>query len=427
MQRGLLAGRVTVEGEDDARAQLLAFHIERAAQLHRAERIVGDQTAHDLGVLVAERGAACGDRGVDARQVHGHHVGVALHDHHLAFVHDLLLGQVDAVEHLVLVVELRVRRIDVFRVDLVVVIQLARAESQGAASGVADRPRHTPAEIVVHAPLALAGQTGVEHLLLREPLVGQVAHQIVPSARRVAAAEPRAIGLRKITAGEQFAGGQRFVGHQLRHKEPLGLLVRLKQARALGAFGFGRIAGLVVMQLDVVAVGEQLHRLAEIDVLLLFDVFEHVAAAAAAEAVPHAHRRAHAEARGLFVVEWAQAHIRPDAGGLQRHRGGDDLVQIGRVAYFLNVFFVNHARHGAQHIRRPHTAQRPWKRPPWPAMSTAVRAVSWPTRRSGSPPGRPPRAAARHRLRRSPNPPRTPVRARATAPARPPSARRPNR
>ena len=30
------------------------------------------------------------------------------------------------------------------------------------------------------------------------------------------------------------------------------------------------------MQLDVVAVGEQLHRLAEIDVLLLFDVFEHV-------------------------------------------------------------------------------------------------------------------------------------------------------
>ena len=34
-----------------------------------------------------------------AGQVAGHHVGVALDDHRLALLGDLLLGQVDAVEH----------------------------------------------------------------------------------------------------------------------------------------------------------------------------------------------------------------------------------------------------------------------------------------------------------------------------------------
>ncbi len=47
-----------------------------------------------------------------------------------------------------------------------------------------------------------------------------------------------------------------------------------------------RAAGVLVMQLDVVLVGKQFHRLAEVYVLLLLHELEHVTAAAAAEAMP---------------------------------------------------------------------------------------------------------------------------------------------
>ena len=48
-----------------------------------------------------------------------------------------------------------------------------------------------------------------------------------------------------------------------------------------------------------------IHSCTEVDVLGLFDVFEHVAAQTATEAVPHAERGAHVEAAGFLVVERA--------------------------------------------------------------------------------------------------------------------------
>ena len=66
-----------------------------------------------------------------------------------------------------------------------------------------------------------------------------------------------------------------------------------------------RVAVLLVVQFDMVFVGEQFHRLAEIDVLLFLHELEHVTAQAAAEAMPHAERRTHVEAAGLLVVERA--------------------------------------------------------------------------------------------------------------------------
>ena len=117
-------------------------------------------------------GAARGDRRVDAGQMHGHHIGIAFDDYRLAFLHNRRFGKVDAVQHLCFAVQLRVGRVDVFRVDRVILVQLARAEAERAAGRIADRPRHAAAEIVIDAALALAGQARVEDFLLRKPLGG---------------------------------------------------------------------------------------------------------------------------------------------------------------------------------------------------------------------------------------------------------------
>ena len=290
MQRGFLAGGVTIEREHDARAQRLVLDLQRPDQLDRTQRIVGDQAAHNLGVLGAERRAARGDGGVDAGQMHGHHVRIAFDDHHLPLLDDGGFGQIDAVKHLGFAVELRIRRVDVFGGDLVVLIQLARAEAERAAGRIADGPGHSAAEIVIDAALALTGQARVEDFLLRKPLGGQVAHKIIPTLGRVAATETFAVGLGEVAASEQLAGGQCFLGQNLGDEEALGFLAGFQQSGALGAgvLAVRAVAAVLVVQLDMVLVGEQFHGFAEVDVFGLFDVFEYVATQAAAEAVPHA-------------------------------------------------------------------------------------------------------------------------------------------
>ena len=89
-QRGLLAGGVAVEGEDHLAAELL---------------VVVQEPAQHPGVVVAEGGAAGRDRGGHAGEVAGHHVGVALDDDRLRRPGHVAAGQVDAVEHLALLVD----------------------------------------------------------------------------------------------------------------------------------------------------------------------------------------------------------------------------------------------------------------------------------------------------------------------------------
>ena len=225
----LLSRRIAIEREHDARAHLLPFDLQRADQLHRAEGIVGDETAHDLGMFGAERRAAGGDGRIYAGQVHGHHVGIAFDDHDLTFLHDRGFGHIDAVQHLILVVQLGIRRIDVFRVDRIVLIQLPRAETQRSAGGVAYRPSHAAPEIVVYAALPLPGKARVEHFLLRESLAGQMAHEIVPTLGRIAASEPLAVRLTEVAPVQKLSGGERLLGHQLGYEERLGGLVRFQQ------------------------------------------------------------------------------------------------------------------------------------------------------------------------------------------------------
>ena len=117
-----------------------------------------------------------------------------------------------------------------------------------------------------------------------------MAHEIIPALRRVAAAETFAISLGEVAASEQLAGGQCFLGQDLGDEEALGFLAGFQQSGALGAgvFAVRPVAAVLVVQFDMVLVGEQFHGFAEVDVFGLFDVFEYVAAQTAAEAVPHA-------------------------------------------------------------------------------------------------------------------------------------------
>ena len=303
MDGGLLPGRIAIESEYDARTQCLTFDLQRSDQLYGSQRIIGNQTPHDFGMFGTERSTASGYGGIDAGQMHGHHIGVAFDDHHLTLLHDRGFCHIDAVQHLVLAIQLRIGGIDVLRVDRVILIQLARAETKRTACRIANRPSHTPAKIIVDAVLTLTRKARIEHLLLREALACQMAYEIVPTLRRVSAAESLAVSLAEITAIEQFAGGKRLSGHQLRYEELLRRFVRFEQTGTLRTGMLGLGVRLIVTQLDMVPVGQQFHRITEVDVFLLLHIAEHVAAEATAETMPHAERGTHRKTRGLLVME----------------------------------------------------------------------------------------------------------------------------
>ena len=163
----LLPGRVAVEGEDHLAAGRL---------------VVAEEAAQHPRVVGAERRAARGDRGRDAGEVAGHHVGVALDDDGLLAVLHRGAGQVDAVEHLALLVDRGLGGVEVLRLDAVVVEDPAGAEADRVAVGLADRPHQAAAEaVVVGAPQR--DETGGDRLLVGEPATAQVAHQRLAVAR----------------------------------------------------------------------------------------------------------------------------------------------------------------------------------------------------------------------------------------------------
>ncbi len=110
--------------------------------------------------------------------------------------------------------------------------------------------------------------------------------------------------------------------------ELLGHPVRLDQPRAL-AERHAALAGaatLLVAQLEAELGGEPLDGLGEGEVLDLLHERDDVAALAAAEAVVAADGRAHGEARGLLVVEGAQALERAHPGRAQGHVVAHDVL-----------------------------------------------------------------------------------------------------
>ena len=325
-------------------------------------------------MLGAECGAARGDRRVDAGQMHGHHIGIAFDDYRLAFLHNRRFGKVDAVQHLCFAVQLRVGRVDVFRVDRVILVQLARAEAERTAGRIANRPCHAATEIVVYATLALTCESRVEHLLLGEAFAGKVPHQVIPSLGGISAAEPLA----------QLARGERLLGHQLGDEVFLRRLVGFEQACAFRTGVRGHVVGFVVMQFDMVFVGEQLHRVTKVDVLLMFNVAEHVTAETTAEAMPHAKRGTYGKTWRFLVMEGAQAYVCTGSRGFERDGRGYDVIQVGGGADLFYVFLLDHSRHTVQ---------------PTSPFSREGSGGSGRTCRSGSPPGLWPRAGVRRRCR----------------------------
>ncbi len=318
-------------GERTAR-RLLArlIRVEREDDLARAGRVgvidVADHAPHDLDVVDAERRAAGRNRCRDAGEVARHDVGVALDHDHLPAARDVLAGQVEPVQHLALVVDRRLGRVQVFG-TVVVIQQLARAETERCARDVADRPDQATAEAVVDvATIATAEQARRHQLLLG------VAQRLQMLAQRPAArgeTDAETLRRRRVeTAGTQErTTGLGLRRRQLRDEEILCRLIGSQDARAHPV-----VAGLptiLVMQLVPDAGRHPLDRLGERDVVHLLQEREDVAALAAAEAVVETHLGPHVEAGAALLVEGAEALHRPDAGVLQRDVLAHDVGDVG--------------------------------------------------------------------------------------------------
>jgi hypothetical protein len=101
----------------------------------------------------------------------------------------------------------------------------------------------------------------------------------------------------------------------------------LEAATAL-AFGLRPRVLLLALELDAIAVGQQLDRLGEVEPVLLLDELDHVAADPAAEAVVELLGRLDRKGRRALLVEGTEAYV---AGALpsQIGVGGDDLDNVG--------------------------------------------------------------------------------------------------
>ena len=274
----------------------------------------------------------------------GHDVGVPLDDHRTLLLRDRLAREVDAVEHLRLLVDRGLGGVEVLRA-VVVVEELAGAEADGVARQVADRPHQPAAEAVVDAAVALRHQPGSQHLLLAEPPPAQVGDERVPPLRGEADAERRRGRLVEAPRPEELAAGGRVRAGERLDVERRRDLVRLDQARALPLLPARCRAALLVAQRHAGASRELLDRLGEGEMVDLAQEVDDVAALGAAEAVPEALAGGHVERRGALLVEGAQPLEAAAAGPLEGDVLAHHLVDAGPLAHQRDVLVAD-AGHG---------------------------------------------------------------------------------
>ena len=321
---GLLAGGVTVKGEDDL----------------SAGAVVGNHAAHHLDVPGTERGTAGGHGGGDARQVRGHHVRVTLHDDDLLLLGHLAFGQVDAVEHLGLLVQLRLGGIEVLGA-LVVVEEAAGAEADGLPRDGANRPDDAAAEAVVQAAVALGEHAGCLQLLIGEALGAKVLEQVVPAARGVTDTELAGCGGVETAGAEEALRLLSISAVEVAFEELGGNLVRVEQAATHARLvAFAGVTALVVQGVAN-AGGQTFHGLHEAGVFHGHDEGVHVTGLTTTEAVVRTHLRAHVEGGRALVVERAQALVRADTRAFEAHVAFNDFANIGAGTYFVDVFFAD--------------------------------------------------------------------------------------
>lgn len=296
-------------------------------------------------MVAAEGRAAGGDGGGDPGEMAGHDVGVALDDHGPAGLRDVLLRQVDAVQHLGLLVDRGLGGVEVLRA-VVVVAELAGAEADDVAGGVADRPHQPAAEAVDGAAPAVLGEAGGDQLLVAEALAAEVTGEVVPARRAVADAEVGGGGLVEAALGEELPADLGLGAVQLLGVELGGRLVCLDQPDALAALVGGVVPALLVAQGDARLRGEPLDDLRERQMIDLLHEGDRVAALLAAEAVEETLARADLEGGGLLVVERAETLEVATARVAQLEILGNDGVDRDRVPYRLHIVVIDPACHG---------------------------------------------------------------------------------
>lgn len=281
-------------------------------------------------MVAAEGRAAGGDGGGDPGEMAGHDVGVALDDHGPAGLRDVLLRQVDAVQHLGLLVDRGLGGVEVLRA-VVVVAELAGAEADDVAGGVADRPHQPAAEAVDGAAPAVLGEAGGDQLLVAEALAAEVTGEVVPARRAVADAEVGGGGLVEAALGEELPADLGLGAVQLLGVELGGRLVCLDQPDALAALVGGVVPALLVAQGDARLGGEPLDDLRERQMVDLLHEGDRVAALLAAEAVEETLARADLEG-GDFSSWNGQRPLRLPPPALRSWRYSETTASIGTAS-----------------------------------------------------------------------------------------------
>ena len=134
---------------------------------------------HEAYLFRCQRGATAGYHVLYANLVHSQHVEVAFHQDALVLFGDGALGKVDAIEGLLLVVDLRLGRVLVFRAFLVVG-EDASTEANDASRQVMDGEHHTSMVAVVEPVVSFDGQADLLQQLIAVAILLGVLGEGIP-------------------------------------------------------------------------------------------------------------------------------------------------------------------------------------------------------------------------------------------------------
>ena len=298
-------------------------------------------------MLAGESRALRGHRVLEPAQMAPDAVDLPFHQQRLACVEDFPLGLVEAEQDAALAEDRRLGRVDVFAAGLVVDLQHAPAEADGAAEFVADGEHDPAAEPVVEIAFFVGRQQARRFQRLHLGAVARAGRvgQESPAFRRIADAPVLAGGdvqrafLEVIARRRGFRTLEQFLLVALG-----GVLVRGKQLvlpRPVLRAG----ALFIDLERDARPRGQHPQGRREIHVVVEHHELEHVAAGAAAEAVERLAGRIDVEGRRFFLVERAQ-RLRHVPRALELDIGTDDVGDIQRVADLVDRFLGDHSRHG---------------------------------------------------------------------------------
>ena len=241
--------------------------------------------------------------------------------------------EIDPVEHLALVVELAIGRVDVLRSTPLP--HRPGPEPAHAPARIRGREHDLPAEEVIDLPRPRAralDEAGPEELLLAEAAAARGEQHPVPGARRVADAELAQRLLGEAASGEVLARTLRLLGvPQVARVERRGASEQRVQALTAGAISGRRGVLLLGLQPHPEAVGKRLDRALEVEPLRLHDEVERVAGLRTAEAVVVLLVGADVKRGGALLVERAAAEIAVDSGPPQLDLRLDEGDHVDRV------------------------------------------------------------------------------------------------